>query len=105
MIAINEVTKKQVFSIDLRKAEAVVDLNAKEDVVGSSPKTTATSRNRGRLSDEVLGGAERPRSFRIEFSSGEGIMFGCDKEEDKVAWSVSPLHMICVSMRLTRFYF
>ena len=75
LVAMNEVTKKQVTSIDLRRMEAIFDLNAND----SSPKTA-----RPRNSDEGM--SVRPRSFRIDFAGGESIVFSADKEEDKVTW-------------------
>ena len=86
MVAINEVTKKQVASIDLRKADRVVDTNALSDSPGGGGGGSPTSRmtSRPRASDEVF--AVRPRSFSVEFGDGEAIVFSTDKEEEKVEW-------------------
>ena len=81
LVAINEVTKKQVTSIDLRKAVQIIDLN--------DSKQASTSQRRKRGSDEGL--PIRERSFMVEFDDGEGITFSSDKDEDKVLWYVSPL--------------
>ncbi|ORX34827.1 hypothetical protein BD324DRAFT_635198 [Kockovaella imperatae] len=81
LIAINEVTKKEVTSIDLRKALAITDAN-EEQRVGDSPKSRMTLRPRN--SDEGL--SARPMSFRVDFSDGEEIIFGCDTDEDKAIW-------------------
>jgi len=78
LVAINEVTKKEVASIDLRQMRGIVDLNA----IDSSPKTA-----RPRNSDEGI--AVRPRSFRADFAGGEVIIFSADKDEDKATWYVS----------------
>lgn len=75
LVAINEVTKKEVASIDLCQVEGVVDLNANE----SSPRTA-----RLRSSDEGM--SVRPRSFQVDFAGGEGIVFSADKDEDKITW-------------------
>jgi len=80
LVAINEVTKKQVTSIDLRKAVSVIDLN--------DTKQASQSQRRKRGSDEGL--PIRERSFLVEFNDGEGITFSSDKNEDKLLWYVSP---------------
>ncbi|ORY25090.1 hypothetical protein BCR39DRAFT_309113 [Naematelia encephala] len=88
LVAINEVTKKQVASIDLRRMTAVVDLNqGNNGGAGGSPKSTRTAMTyRPRDSDEAW--AVRPRSFRVEFGEDddEGIMFVADRNEDKTVW-------------------
>jgi hypothetical protein len=76
LVAQNEVTRKEVASIDLRKAIQVVDLNP-----NASPKSRVT-----RVDDEEEGWVARPRSWRVVFADGEGIVFSADKEEDKVTW-------------------
>ena len=80
LVAINEVTKKEVASIDLRRATAISDLNA----AGSTPKSRMTMRGRG--SDE--GVTSRPRSFLVEFEDGEELIFAADKDEEKTMWCV-----------------
>ena len=84
MVAINEVTKKQVTSIDLRKAVSIIDLN--------DSKQASTSQRRKRGSDEGL--PIRERSFMVEFEGGDGITFSSDKDDDKVLWYVSPLLLL-----------
>ncbi len=79
LVAINEVTKKEVTSIDLRRMEFITDLNA----IDSSPETARTIL-RDRDDDEGM--TVRPRSFRVEFPSGESIDFSADKDEDKATW-------------------
>ena len=74
-------TKKEVTSIDLRQAVAIIDVNDNEKT-GESPKSRLTLRPRG--SDEGL--SVRPRSFRVDFADGEEIMFECDTDEDKSVW-------------------
>ena len=86
----NEVTKKQVISIDLRKAVNIVDVNAvAEGVAGSGkpgdpPKSSAM---RPRDSDE--GFSVRPRSMRVEFGDGDQILFSTDTDEEKTDWWAS----------------
>ena len=82
LVAINEVTKKQVTSIDLRKAVSVIDLN--------DTKQASQSQRRKRGSDEGL--PIRERSFLVEFNDGEGITFSSDKNEDKLLWYVSSFY-------------
>jgi len=78
LIAINEVTKKEVTSISLRKATGLVDLNA----TFGSPTSRATARPRS--SEE--GFAVRPRSFMVEFGEDDGIVFAADKDNEKTTW-------------------
>nr|XP_019014530.1 uncharacterized protein I206_00612 [Kwoniella pini CBS 10737]OCF53311.1 hypothetical protein I206_00612 [Kwoniella pini CBS 10737] len=79
LVAINEVTKKEVTKIDLRQAIAVIDLNASAD---GTPKSKLTMRPRS--SDEGL--STRPRSFMVEFKDGEGISFAADNDKSKEVW-------------------
>ncbi|GMK59556.1 hypothetical protein CspeluHIS016_0801620 [Cutaneotrichosporon spelunceum] len=64
---INEVTKKEVASIDLSQATEVVDSNS-------------------RTGDDYDPYGARPRSFEIRFKDGESISFAADKDEDKLVW-------------------
>jgi len=91
LVAINEVTKKEVTTIDLRKVVGVVDLNADDAPIASglgggkragSPVSRLTMRLRD--DDETV----RPRSFRLEFGEEEsdGIDFWADRDEDKEMW-------------------
>ncbi|WVO16780.1 hypothetical protein L204_104464 [Cryptococcus depauperatus] len=79
LIAINEVTKKQVAKIDLRQAVSVIDLNLEQG--SGSPKSRMTLRPR---EDEGFG--VRPKSFLLEFRDGEGITFMADTNAAKEAW-------------------
>jgi serine/arginine repetitive matrix protein 2 len=63
LVASNPVTKKTVFSIDLRKVTAVNDENADR----SAP-------------------SRMPRSFRLVFDDGEDILFWTDNDEEKAGW-------------------
>lgn len=67
LVASNEVTKKHVISIDLRKAVAVHDDNK--------------PRERG---DEPYNAM--PRSFSITFKDAESITFWCDIDNEKASW-------------------
>lgn len=99
-MAINEVTKKEVTTIDLRKVTGVIDLNAGDDdmplasstalgggAAGGAGKRSGSpvSRMTLRLRDEDE--EVRPRSFRLEFGDEEeGIDFWADREGDKEMW-------------------
>ncbi|WVQ93585.1 hypothetical protein IAU59_000660 [Kwoniella sp. CBS 9459] len=80
LVAINEVTKKEVTKIDLRQALSIVDLNAEQG--GGTPKSRMTMRPRE--SDEGFGA--KPRSFMVEFKDGDGITFAADNDKAKETW-------------------
>ncbi|BEI81241.1 hypothetical protein CcaverHIS002_0204010 [Cutaneotrichosporon cavernicola] len=67
LYGINEVTRKEVASIDLTQAIDVVDLNAS-------------------TRDDYDPYSTRPRSFEIRFKDGERISFSADKDQDKLIW-------------------
>lgn len=86
LVAHNEVTKKQVSTIDLRKATRVIDLD--------EPASASTPANRMSriLVEEEEGWTVRPNSFRVEFGERQGaavtpaITFSADKAADKKIW-------------------
>ncbi|KAK8845595.1 hypothetical protein IAR55_006311 [Kwoniella newhampshirensis] len=81
LVAINEVTKKEVTKIDLRKATGVIDLNADQNP--GTPKSRMTMRPRG--SEEGFG--VRPRTFEVVFGEDdEGIKFMADSDAAKESW-------------------
>ncbi|ODN96274.1 hypothetical protein I350_08283 [Cryptococcus amylolentus CBS 6273] len=80
LIAINEVTKKQVAKIDLRQAVSITDLNT---ATCGSPNTVATRRGDY---DEDGGFGQRPRSFEMLFQDGEAIVFMADTDKAKEGW-------------------
>ncbi|WRT63799.1 uncharacterized protein IL334_000724 [Kwoniella shivajii] len=80
LVAINEVTRKEVTKIDLRQAISVTDLNAAQD--NGTPKSKMTMRPRG--SDE--GFSSRPRSFMLDFKDCDGITFSADTDNSKEQW-------------------
>lgn len=69
LVATNAVTKKDVVSVDLRKATSVEDNNAP---------------HLSRLNDEGM--AHMARSFRITFGDGDFIDFSADTDQDKLQW-------------------
>lgn len=90
MVASNEVTKKEVASIDLKKMIGLTDLNAIDstgpaDGPGSPQSRKTAMTLRPRESDEGYL-TVRARSFRVEFEGGEGIVFSTDRDEEKVTW-------------------
>lgn len=88
MVAYNEITRKEVTTIDLRQAIAVVDLNP--DQSQKDLKLAAGRKTPGGGGDDDDGGmgifGARPRSFRVEFKGGDGIVFSADKDTDKTTW-------------------
>lgn len=72
LVAINEVTKKTVSSIDLRKATRIVDLS---DIPPAQDDE-----------EDEYTGFEGPRSFRIVFTNGDRIDFESGKKDDKAMW-------------------
>ncbi|WVQ76151.1 hypothetical protein IAR50_005803 [Cryptococcus sp. DSM 104548] len=81
LIAINEVTKKQVAKIDLRQAVSITDLNTASC---GSPNTVATKR--GDYDEDGGFFGQRPRSFEILFQDGEAIVFMADTDKAKEGW-------------------
>lgn len=68
LVAINEVTKKEVARIDLREASALVDCNQPG------------------VEDDYDPFSARPRSFQLRFTDNEAIVFSADKDDDKAVW-------------------
>lgn len=68
--AVNEVTRKEVSTIDLSQAVEITDLNAVPEVPTGDYDPYAA----------------RPRSFQLKFADGETIAFTADKDEDKTVW-------------------
>ena len=100
MVAYNEITRKEVTTIDLRQAIGVTDLNPEAStsvpataVVINTPGSRGMNKARTMSmmldDDEGMGmgmfGA-RPRSFRVDFKGGEGIVFSADRDTDKATW-------------------
>lgn len=86
LVAYNEITRKEVTTIDLRQATGVTDLNPDQS---QRDLQSASKPVRLEMDDEGMGmfGA-RPRSFRVEFKGGQGIVFSADRDTDKATWSV-----------------
>ncbi|KAJ9121540.1 hypothetical protein QFC22_002158 [Naganishia vaughanmartiniae] len=79
LIASNAVTKKTVFSIDLRKAELLVNENIDVDVNAGQKKKS--------IEDELEAGyTKMPRSFTLRFEDDDYITFWTDTDEEKAGW-------------------
>lgn len=79
LVASNAVTKKTVFSIDLRKAKALVDEN--DDTLGAGEKRKKS------LEEELEAGySKMPRSFTLRFEDDDSITFWTDTDDEKAGW-------------------
>lgn len=83
MVAWNESKQKEVVTIDLKHASAVVDLNP--DMANMSPASKMTRMTNWDMDDDEYGMA-RPNSFRVEFDDGEAITFSADTKAEKARW-------------------
>lgn len=77
-------TKKTVFTIDLRKVTEVIDEN---DAEAKSKLAAPGTPSRADVDfDSDMG--TMPRSFRLVFDDGDGILFWADSDEEKAGWCV-----------------
>jgi hypothetical protein len=73
------VTKKTVFSIDLRKAKALIDENDGAAGAGETRKKS--------LEEELEAGySKMPRSFTLRFEDDDSITFWTDTDDEKAGW-------------------
>ncbi|KAJ9095988.1 hypothetical protein QFC21_005351 [Naganishia friedmannii] len=81
LVASNAVTKKTVFSIDLRKAKLLVNENIDVvDVKGGQQQKKS-------IEDELEAGyTKMPRSFTLRFEDDDYITFWTDTDEEKAGW-------------------
>ena len=86
MVAWKQSKQKEVVTIDLKHAAAVVDLNP--DLANMSPASKMTRMTSWDMDDEGYGVA-RPNSFRVDFDDGEAITFSADNKAEKARWYVS----------------
>jgi hypothetical protein len=85
LVAYNDVTKKAIATIDLKKALAVEDdQESREGVL--SPASNVTSRSR--YNDDFDGPYGVERSFRLVFPNDQHIVFFSDTDDEKVRWYV-----------------
>lgn len=85
LIAFNDVTKKPIATIDLRKAVAVEDDQQSRDML-LSPESGSTGRS-SRFVDE-FDGPSVERSFRLIFPDNQEIVFFADTDDEKSRWCV-----------------
>ena len=85
MVAFNDVTRKAIATIDLKKAIAVEDDQA-PSVDVRSPDSCISPRN-GRYIDRD-GPYGMERSFRLIFANKQEITFFADTDEEKAKWYV-----------------
>ncbi|KAI0698226.1 hypothetical protein BC835DRAFT_1335005 [Cytidiella melzeri] len=83
MIAYNDVTKKAIATIDLKKAVAVQD-DQEPSVDVRSPDSGLSARSSRYVEHDGPSGMER--SFRLIFSNKQEITFYADTNEEKARW-------------------
>lgn len=83
LIAFNDVTKRAMATIDLRKAIAVEDDQQARANLIMSPESTAS---RARWVEEFDGPCGVERSFRLVFPDNQEIAFFADTDEEKMKW-------------------
>lgn len=83
MIAFNDITKKAITTIDLKKAVAVQD-DQEPQVDVRSPDSAVSARGNRYIDRDGPSGVER--SFRLIFNNKEEITFYTDTDEEKEQW-------------------
>ena len=97
MVAFNDVTKRAITTIDIKKAIAVQDDDdARRRAL--SP-TSGSSAAASRYLEEMDGLCGVERSFRLIFPGDEEILFFADSDEEKAKWYVLFLHRPVHSLR------
>lgn len=85
LVAYNDVTRRAIASIDLRRATNIVDTEDGRDV--RSPASAATGRSTYDDDNDPYGVGGVDRSFRLEFGD-EQIVFYADSDQEKSDWCV-----------------
>jgi hypothetical protein len=84
LVAYNDVTKKAIATIDLKKATGVEDdQDLRRGVSSSKSDLNASGR---RYDDELEGPYGIERSFRLVFPNDQQILFFADTDEEKTRW-------------------
>ena len=83
MVAFNDVTKKPMATIDLKKAIGVED-----DELSRNTLLSPASGSARRYSDEYDYPFGIERSFRLLFPNNQEILFFADTDDEKAQWSV-----------------
>lgn len=84
MVAFNDVTKRAITTIDLKKAISLYDDQEK------NIKTPASHVSSSSYDDEFDGPCGVERSFKLLFPGNQRIAFFADTEADKGRWYVHP---------------
>ena len=82
MVAFNDVTKRAITTIDLKKAISLYDDQEK------NMKTPASYASSSSYDDEFDGPCGVERSFKLLFPGNQRIAFFADTEADKARWYV-----------------
>lgn len=86
LVAFNNVTKKAIATIDLKKAIAIEDDEETHNEV-MSPVSVASPRTSRYVEFDVPYGPQR--SFRLLFPDDQEIIFSADTDDEKDKWCVS----------------
>jgi len=84
MVAFNDVTKRAITTIDLKKAISLHDDQEK------NMKTPASHTSSSSYDDEFDGPCGVEKSFKLLFPRNQRIAFFADTEADKARWYVHP---------------
>ena len=80
MVAFNDVTKRAITTVDLKKAVCLYDDQER------NMKTAASHASSNSYDDEFDGPCDVERSFKLLFPGNQRISFFADTEADKVRW-------------------
>ena len=80
MVAYNDVTKRAIATIDLKKAIAVEDDQQPSNVMSPASNTS------DRFAAEYDGPYAVERSFRLIFPRKQEILFFADTDDEKARW-------------------
>lgn len=94
LVAFNDVTKKAITTIDLKKAQAVEDDEVTRNEL-LTPASAISARSSRYVEFDVPYGVER--SFRLIFPNDQEIIFFADTDEEKDKWYVVADLVIVVS--------
>ena len=95
MVAFNDVTKRAITTIDLKKAIGLHDDQEK------NMRTPASHTSSSSYDDEFDGPCGVERSFKLFFPGNQRISFFADTEADKARWCV-PSNLVHPSLSLKR---
>ena len=84
MVAFNDVTKRAISTVDLKKAVGIYDDQER------NMRTPASHTSSSSYDDEFDGPCGVERSFKLLFPGNQRISFFADTEVDKARWYVHP---------------